>query len=436
MKKDLFRILLYSRSRKVAKKRAFSDVVHAEAASICLRFARQIATVSGILLLCCGIFVSSPLQAEELETELPRIVPRGDLLPDVTARSAIVIEASTGHVLYERNADQRMFPASTTKMMTLIMALEDGRLDDIVTVSSNAAGVEGSTLWLEQGERMRMEDLLYGMMMVSGNDATVAVAEHISGSLPAFARSMTKRAHELGAESTNFKNSSGLPDEEHYTTAHDLARLAAHGFTLPNFEKIVSTKEGIYPWVHDPSHFLRNENQMLWLYDGANGIKTGYTDVAGRCLVSSAKRDGIQLIAVVLDALYMWNDSIAMLDEGFRQVSMRKVVTGGTVEKTLPVSSGRKKTVDVRTTEDIRLPDFSNSMVHYEMQYELPKEVHAPVAEGERIGTLHILLEGREVAATPLVSVESIEQKSFFRKVWGMLREFLGISSGKERRMA
>ena len=436
MKKDLFRIPLYLRSEEFTKTRSFSDAVYAEAVNICRCFAWRILTVSGILLLCWGIFMSPSLQAEEPEAEPPRIVPRGDLLPDVTARSAIVMEAKTGHVLYERNADQRMFPASTTKMMTLITALEDGNLDDIVTVSRNAAETDGSTLWLEAGERIRLENLLYGMMMVSGNDATVAVAEHMDGSVSAFARRMTKRAHELGAKSTNFMNSSGLPDENHYTTARDLAWIAIHGFTVPGFEEIVSTKEGIFPWVHDPSHFMRNENQMLWLYEGANGIKTGYTDAAGRCLVSSAKRDGIQLVAVVLDALYMWNDSIAMLDEGFRQVTTRKVVTGGRVEKTLPVSSGRKKTVDVKTTEDIQLPEFSNGIVHYELQYELPKEVHAPVAEGDRIGTLHILLEGREVAATPLVTTESIEQKSFFRKVWRMLREFLGISSGKERSMA
>lgn len=390
-----------------------------------------------ISLLICWLLLANPsVRAEEeaakqAETgEPPRILPPDDRLPGVTARAAIVIEASTGYVLYEREADRRMFPASTTKMMTLIMALEDGRLDDIVTVSSRAAGVEGSTLWLERGEQMRMRDMLYGMMMVSGNDATVAVAEHISGTLPAFAKKMTRRARELGALHTNFTNSSGLPDENHYTTARDLACLAAHGFTLPEFEKIVSTKEAYFSWVHDPSHFLRNENQMLWLYDGVNGIKTGYTDAAGRCLISSAKRDGIQLIAVVLDALYMWNDSIALLDEGFRRVRPKQLIRAGTVKKTIPVVSGRKKTIDVQTVENLTLPEFDDGEAGYEFSYELPDKVSAPVKEGDRIGTLHILMNGKKVAETPLAASDSVEQKSFFKLIWKKLQELCGFGKG------
>ncbi len=381
-----------------------------------------------LVLLCCVIFCGPMVWAEESESDEPQSqevhseeqgfqIPAGDALPDVTARSAIVMEASTGHVLYSRNADDRMFPASTTKMMTLIMALEDGRLYDMVKVSRNAAGTEGSTLWLEEDEKLRMVDLLYGMMMVSGNDATVAVAEHISGSVPAFARKMTSRAHELGAVSTNFMNSSGLPDEKHYTTARDLAILAAHGFTLEKFEQIVSTKEGTFNWVHDPSHFLRNENQMLWLYDGANGIKTGYTDAAGRCLVSSAKRDGVQLIAVVLDATYMWNDSIALLDEGFRHVESDKRIKAGSIVDTADVVLGRKKKVEVRNQETVTLPEFDNMTAEYEMKCVLPEQVHAPIKKGDVIGTLQYSLNGQVVSETPLVAVEDVEQKSFFRLI-------------------
>lgn len=349
-----------------------------------------------------------------------------DALPDVTARSAIVIEASTGHVLYSRNKDARMFPASTTKMMTLIMALEYGHLSELVKVSSNAAGTEGSTLWLEEDEKLHLIDLLYGMMMISGNDATVAVAEHIAGSVPAFARKMTDRAHELGATSTNFMNSSGLPDEKHYTTAHDLAILAAHGYTLNNFEKIVSTKEGRFSWVHDPSHFLRNENQMLWLYDGANGIKTGYTDAAGRCLVSAAKRDGIQLIAVVLDADFMWNDSIALLDEGFRHIKSKKIIKADSVGQTVPVVSGRRKTVEVNTQENVSLPEFDDAELEYELEYELPDHVRAPIAKGDVIGTMHVMLDGREVAKAPMVATEDVEQKSFFKLLCSKVKNFFG----------
>ena len=416
----------------------------------------------GILLLLCFVFLGAPFvwaeenrsdevlsesrQSRELKSESDEDesksekrevseskpedqkakIPAGDPLPEVTAKSAIVIEASTGHVLYARNKDARMFPASTTKMMTLIMALEYGHLNEIVKVSSNAAGTEGSTLWLEEDEKLHLIDLLYGMMMISGNDATVAVAEHISGSLPAFAKKMTARAHELGATSTNFTNSSGLPDEKHYTTANDLAILAAHGYTLNNFEKIVSTKEATFSWVHDPSHFLRNENQMLWLYDGANGVKTGYTDAAGRCLVSAAKRDGIQLIAVVLDADFMWNDSMAILDEGFKHITSKKIVKAGSVDKTVPVVSGRKKKVEVNINEDVKLPEFDNTELEYELEYELPHQVHAPVSKGDTVGTMYVMLDGRAVAEAPLVAVEDVEKKSFFNLIYKKLKGFCG----------
>ncbi|MBQ9496186.1 MAG: D-alanyl-D-alanine carboxypeptidase, partial [Selenomonadaceae bacterium] len=161
-----------------------------------------------------------------------RPVAPDDVLPNVTATAAIVIEASTGHVLYERNPDQHMFPASTTKMMTLITALEGNKLDEIVTVGPGAYNAEGSTLWLDVGEKIPLGDLLYGMMLVSGNDGAIAIAEHCGGNVHDFAAKMTKRAHELGATGTNFTNANGLPDANHYTTARDLATMAAYGFTL------------------------------------------------------------------------------------------------------------------------------------------------------------------------------------------------------------
>lgn len=401
------------------------------------RMKRKTGNLGIALLVSLLLIVFGTAQAEETEpfadepqdemSQRMRMIAQDDKMPELTARSAILLEASTGHVLYARNKDERMFPASTTKMMTLILALERGRMDDIVTVSRHAEGTEGSTLWLEEGERLRLEDLLYGMMMVSGNDATIAIAEHLDGSVGAFARHMTQRAHELGAKDTNFRNPHGLPDEQHYTTAHDLARIAVHGYRLPGFEDIVGKKEGIFPWVHDPAHFLRNENQILWLVEGANGVKTGYTDAAGRCLVSAAKRDGIQLIAVVLDSIYMWNDSIALLEQGFQMVEPKKIVSGGTIEGTLPVQSGRKKSLPVAAAEDIIVPEFKEGDVTYEIVCDLPEHVRAPIREGETEGTLRVMLDGRQVASTPLVAVESIEQKSFFLVVWNMMREIFHI---------
>ena len=353
-----------------------------------------------------------------------RPVPPGDKLPQMTASSAIVIEAKTGHVLYERDAEKQMYPASTTKMMTLITALESNDLDEIVTVSDRASGAEGSTLWLEIGEQIPLGELLSGMILTSGNDAAIAIAEHVDGTVPEFAAHMTRRAHELGALNTNFVNANGLPDANHYTTAHDLARMAAYGYTLDDFENIVSAKEEYYPWVHDSTNkTLRSENQMLWLYEGGNGVKTGYTDAAGRCLVSAANRNGVQLIAVVLDSLYIWNDSIALLDYGFSKVGNEAIVRADETVETLPIVSGRKKTMQVKTVDELIMPTFKDDESAYNLEYDLPSYLKAPVKKGDTVGRVHVLCDGKEVAQTEVVATADVEQKSFFK----MLLNFLGL---------
>ena len=351
-----------------------------------------------------------------------KLVSPNDKLPNMTATSAVVIEAKTGHIIYQRDAHKKMFPASTTKMMTLITALEYGNLNDIVTVSSNASGAEGSTLWLEVGDKVPLGDLLSGMMMVSGNDAAIAIAEHIDGSVSKFAAHMTKRAKELGAKGTNFTNSNGLPDVNHYTTAYDLAILAAHGYSLPEFETIVSTKEQTFPWVHDPTHLLRNENQMLWLYQGGNGVKTGYTDAAGRCLVSASNRNGIQLIAVVLDSVYMWNDSIALLDYGFSQVETSTLVKPDETIDTLPILSGRKHSMQVKTTNGVVMPTFKDDEEAYQIDYDVPTFLTAPIKKGDTVGKIHVLCDGREVAESNIIATTDVEQKSFFRMLLNKVR--------------
>ncbi len=351
-------------------------------------------------------------------------VPAGDKLPNMTATSAIVIEAKTGHVIYERDANRRMFPASTTKMMTLITALENNALDETVTVGKNAAGAEGSTLWLVEGEKIPLGEMLSGMMMISGNDAAIAIAEHVDGSVSKFAAHMTKRAKEIGAKDTNFTNANGLPDPNHYTTAYDLAIMAAYGYTLNNFEEIVSAKEKTFSWVHDDTHLLRNENQMLWLYKGGNGVKTGYTDAAGRCLISASNRNGVQLIAVVLDSLYMWNDSIELLDYGFSKVENKALIKSDEPIDTLPVISGRKHTMQVKTTNEVVMPIFSDDEKAYKLSYDVPSYLRAPIKKGDTVGKIRVLCDGKEVGETKLIATSDVEQKSFFKMLWNSIKSF------------
>ncbi|MCI7540652.1 MAG: D-alanyl-D-alanine carboxypeptidase [Veillonellaceae bacterium] len=383
------------------------------------------AAISCAVVLTLGTGEVSAALADDIIKKAPQETPKvdglvlspDDALPRVTARSAVVMEAKTGRVLYERNMGDRRFPASTTKIMTLIIALEKGNLDDVVKVGPHAAGTEGSTLWLEEGDEITLRELLYGMMLHSGNDATVAVAEHIAGSVDAFARLMTDKAHEIGAKDTNFVNANGLPDDAHYTTAHDLALIASYGYTLPEFEKIVSTKEITFPWVKDDTHRLRNENQMLWLYEGGNGVKTGYTDAAGRCLVSAAKRDGIQLVAVVLDSNWMWNDSILLLDYGFSKIDRTTVVKKHAQVGMVAVTGSRARRLGVQTKDEIVLPVVDGT-AGYEQTIDLPHAVKAPIKKGDVVGTLRVSYEGKEVAKTDLVAMQDAEQKSFFLTVW------------------
>ena len=352
------------------------------------------------------------------------VVSPADPLQKLTARSAIVMDAVTGTVLYERDIDARRYPASTTKMMTLIVALEHGKLDDIVTVSKNAEGVEGSTLWLVQGDKIPLGELLAGMMMHSGNDATVAVAEHIAGSVPAFVQMMNEKAGEIGAYNTHFVNPNGLPDDNHYTTAFDLAKIAAYGYSIPHFEEIVSRQEANYEWVKDPSKQLRNENQMLWLYRGGNGVKTGYTEAAGRCLVSAARRDGMQLVAVVLDSYYMWNDSIALLDYGFQNARPKNLVKKGEVVTKVDVADGRQDELELVASESLVAAEKVGENGKVEKKIEVPDEVAAPIKKGDVVGKVVCYYDGKRQGAINLLAANDVEYYSFWDNVWNWLRDF------------
>ena len=348
--------------------------------------------------------------------------------PVIKAKAAIVIDATTGKVLYSKNAEETRYPASTTKIMSLIVALENGKLDDNVTASKNAASTEGLSLELVQGETLTLQDLLYGIMLISGNDATVAVAEHIAGSVEKFAQLMTEKAHLIGAKNTHFTNSSGLPDPDHYTTAHDLARIASYGYKNPVFAEIVGTKHKVIPWEgKDYDRDLYNENRMLWLYEGGNGVKTGYTDAAGRCLVSGAKRDGIQLITVVLDSETMWDDSIALLNFAFTQVKPEAIFNQDDIFKTIRVANGKSEVVKLIASNDLIIPVSENDKDEFSTIVDAPNKIEAPVVKGQKIGVVRVLYQNEEFSTTDLLADENIERKSLFSTLADSIRKFFAF---------
>ena len=248
-------------------------------------------------------------------------------VPTVSAQAAIMIDGSTGQVLYEKNSRQHMYPASTTKILTAIIAIERGRLDDTVIVSRHAFDQEGTTAYLEVGEHRTLEELLYGMMLPSGNDAAMAIAEHIGGSADGFVDMMNEKAKALGALDSHFVTPSGLHDPDHYTSARDLALIARYAMTDPIFARIVSTHEYTLPGGAQPRHFI-NLNKLLWTYPEATGVKTGYTPEAGHTLVGAAERNGRKLIVVLMkgDLQGIYRDAQALFDFGCG-ARLRTIVT-------------------------------------------------------------------------------------------------------------
>lgn len=258
------------------------------------------------------------------------------------AEAAALIDVQSGRVLYAKQGDKQMRIASLTKIMTAIVAIEQGTLSDIVKVSRNAAGKEGSSIYLKEGEEMSLHNLLYGLMLRSGNDAATAIAEHIGGSIEGFAYLMNQQAELLGMDHSHFQNPSGLDEAGHYSTANDMAKLTAYALRNPAFQDIVKTKEKSAPNPNEPWDYKwRNKNKMLTIYEGADGVKTGYTKLALRCLVSSATRGGQQLAVVTLNDSDDWNDHTKLLNYGFSTYPLNEIVTEGDRLEGQTVTVGR-----------------------------------------------------------------------------------------------
>jgi D-alanyl-D-alanine carboxypeptidase len=269
------------------------------------------------------------LAAALLNLSVP-IGPRTAAAVAASAEAAALIDVESGRILYSHNGNKPMRIASLTKIMTAIVAIEHGNLGDRVKTGINAYGVEGSSIYLKLGEEQSLLHLLYGLMLRSGNDAAVAIAEHVGGSVEGFVQLMNEKAEQLGLTGTTFKNPHGLDADGHLSTAEDVARLTAYALKHPVFREIVKT-----PSIRIPNpgetwdHLWRNKNKMLHLYPGADGVKTGYTKSAGRCLVSSATRDGRQLAAVTLNASNDWSDHARLLDYGFSQFAWTPLYRAG-----------------------------------------------------------------------------------------------------------
>ena len=321
----------------------------------------------------------------------------------ISARSAYVLDAVSGRALYERDADRRSLIASTTKIMTALIVCEQCNVLDRMRIPKEAVGIEGSSMYLREGEVLALQELLYGLMLSSGNDAAVALAIYCGGTVEGFAELMNDKARNLGLTGTHFENPHGLDSPNHYSTARDLAVLAAYAMENPIFRKTVSAQT-----VRAGERFLTNHNKLLWRVEGADGVKTGYTKAAGRILVSSALRDGRRIVAVTLNDPADWEDHAALLEEGFRRYSVRRVLSKGDKVGTVDVLGGEMSSVELMAAED-----FFYSMAEDETaQLALPGPgfLYAPVVEGADAGYVYVLMNGNAVGKVPVICGRTVEQ--------------------------
>lgn len=371
---------------------------------------------------CCALLLSIilfmlPVSADDLIENEPftsTFKTNGDnlLKPlNINAGSAIVVEMESGRVIYEKDAYRKRSIASTTKIMTAVIALENGRLDEKVSVSKRAASIHGSQLKLKAGSQYTLKELLYGMMLESGNDAAIAIAEHIGGSVERFAEMMTGKAIEIGAKDTCFKTPHGLDAVGHYSTAFDLALITRYALNNPIFSEIVKTKTSAIPGIS-----LSNTNEMLTSYPGADGVKTGYTGDAGRCLVTSATRDGMRLISVVLYCPTRYaraSSSAKILNYAFNNYKKHVLVKNGESAGKITILKGTRKSMDTAASEAVVLPLTDAELERLERKIYLPEKIKAPVRKNDQIGSIEYLLDGQLLAWTPVVSAEDVERKGF-----------------------
>jgi len=330
--------------------------------------------------------------------------------PRLNATAAAVIDMNSGRILYEKNARIRKAMASTTKIMTAIVAIENADLEEEVTVSKRAAEINGSDINLKTGEKLKMEELLYGLMLKSGNDAAIAIAEHVGGSVEEFCEMMNRKAASLGAINTHFTSPHGLDMPEHYTTALELANITAYALRNPIFNSIVCQKHAAIT-----NRELNNTNELLGVYPGVDGVKTGYTGQAGRCLVTSATKNQMRIITVVLGSptrSARAQSSTSLLNYAFNNYQLNTLSLKDEHKDSIVVNKGAIQKLNVDVENSVKIPLTEDERKKLKEKISLPKEVKAPVKKGQKLGSITWELDGQELCSSTLIASEDVRRKN------------------------
>ncbi len=381
---------------------------------------KKVVTMFVALCLILSLY-SGAAFAEEKKTELAE-----------DSKSAILIERDTGTILYEKNRDEKYSPASMTKIMTMLLimeAIDSGKIkmDEKVTTSEYAASMGGSQIFLEPGEEMTVKELLLAMAIASANDASVALAEKIAGSEEAFVDMMNERTKELGLKNTHFKNTTGLPIEDHYSTAYDMAIMAKELLKHEEITDFTKNYEAYLREDSDNKFWLVNTNKLVKFYPGVDGLKTGFTSEAKYCLTATAKKDGMRVIAVVFGAptSKSRNAQITkMLDYSFSQYATHPLYEKGKTLEKVKVSKGNKKYIEAVTGENASvLTKKGEKLDKLTEEIELNEQIKAPLKKGEKIGVLKVKKDGKELVEVPLVAKENVKKASW----WHLYKRAFGL---------
>ena len=357
---------------------------------------------------------------------------------ELESASVVLMEAASGEILYEKEMDAQRIPASVTKLMTLLIAceaIEQGRgsMDDVVVASEHAASLGGSQIYLESGEKMLLQDLLVAIAVGSANDACVAVAEHLYGSEEAFVTEMNQKAEALGMKNTHFCNPYGLPEEGHYTSAHDLALLGQQALQNSNVMKLTAIKHYTLRGETSKPFELHNTNKLLWWYPGADGFKTGWVGQnSGYCLASTAQKDDMRLIAVVLGAQERYGnfrDAMKLFNYGFANYYYEPLFEKNQMLSAIPVEKGEQDSVDVGVLEKAGLVRAKQDQAELSIQYQLPTALKAPLKAGDIIGKADIWQADKLVASYDLAILQDVEKCSWFAQLKRVCQYMLSLSS-------
>lgn len=342
-----------------------------------------------------------------------------------SAKSMCVMEATSKRVLESQNMNEKLAMASTTKIMTAITAIENCKnLDEYFTISPKAVGIEGTSIYLRKDETFTIRDLLYGLMLVSGNDASVAIGEQVGGSLNNFVELMNNTAKKIGAVNSHFDNTHGLDSKTHYTTAYDLALITSYAMQNPIFKEIVSTKNTKITNKEGKTRYLKNKNKLLNSFEGCNGVKTGFTDDAGRCLVSSAERDGMQIVCVVLNCGPMFEDCSRLMENAFNKYKLYDLTTFYDFQKNIKVNDGRVSDVAIDTFGHFYYPLTETELNSIKIKYDLVNELVAPVENHQEVGMTQIYLDKNLLFSEKIYTIERVRRNSLWQKLYDVLTEW------------